>query len=157
MAGPLADQIVLKIQEVAALYYRLVIVASPAGSGKTKALQEVAARTRAPLINLNLELSRRLLDLTKKQRALQVPRVLEEVVGSRGSVLLLDNTEIIFDISLKLDPLRLLQGLSRNRTVVASWNGTVEEGFLVYASPDHPEYQRYAARDLVVVFPEDAS
>lgn len=157
MAGPLADQIVLKIQEVAALYYRLVIVASPAGSGKTKALQEVAARTRAPLINLNLELSRRLLDLTKKQRALQVPRVLEEVVGSRGSVLLLDNTEIIFDVSLKLDPLRLLQGLSRNRTVVASWNGTVEESFLVYASPDHPEYQRYAARDLVVVFPEDAS
>lgn len=157
MAGPLADQIVLKIQEVAALYYRLVIVASPAGSGKTKALQEVAARTRAPLINLNLELSRRLLDLTKKQRALQVPRALEEVVGSRGSVLLLDNTEIIFDVSLKLDPLRLLQGLSRNRTVVASWNGTVEEGFLVYASPDHPEYQRYAARDLVVVFPEDAS
>ena len=36
-------------------------------------------------------------------------------------MILLDNIEVIFDVALKQDPLRLLQRLSRNKTVVAAW------------------------------------
>jgi ABC-type hemin transport system ATPase subunit len=66
-----------------------------------------------------------MLDLTERQRALQLPRILAEIVGvSAADVVLLDNVEVLFDVSLKQDPLRLLQGLSRNRTVVAAWSGS---------------------------------
>jgi hypothetical protein len=54
---------------------------------------------------------------------------------------LLDNLELLFDISLKLDPLRCLQDLARDKTIVAAWNGTVTAGHLTYATPDHPEYR----------------
>lgn len=155
MAEPLADMVIEGIGQSAELYYRLVILVAPAGAGKTVALQDVHERTAAPLLNVNLELSRRMLDLTERQRALQLPRLLAEIVGpSAADVVLLDNIEVLFDVSLKQDPLRLLQGLSRNKTVVASWSGSIDGEHMVYATPDHPEYKRYPLRDFLVVNPE---
>lgn len=154
MAEPLADRVIRRIDQATELYHRLVMLVAPAGSGKTAALQEVHARTAAPLINVNLELTRRMLDLTERQRALQLPRLLAEIVdASRADLVLLDNVEVLFDVSLKQDPLRLLQGLSRNKTVVAAWSGNIDGENMVYATPDHPEYKRYPLRDLLIVNP----
>jgi len=155
MAEPLADCVIRKIGQAAELYHRLVMVVAQAGAGKTAALRDVHRRTAAPLINVNLELSRRMLDLTERQRALQLPRLLAEIVGaSEADMILLDNLEVLFDISLKQDPLRLLQGLSRNKTVVAAWSGSIDGTHMVYATPDHPEYRRYPLRDFLIVKPE---
>lgn len=139
MAEPLADRVIRKIDQATDLYYRLVILVASAGSGKTAALRDVHERTGAPLINVNLELSLRMLDLTERQRAVQLPRLLAEIADAsnaglpalqnkaaqKASVVLLDNIELLFDVSLKQDPLRLLQGLSRNTTVVAAWSGEI--------------------------------
>ena len=155
MAEPLADRVIKRIGQVAELYHRLVMLVAPAGAGKTAALQDVHERTAAPLVNVNLGLSRRMLDLTERQRALQLPRLLAEIVGaSAADVVILDNVEVLFDVSLKQDPLRLLQGLSRNKTVVAAWSGSIDGEHMVYATPDHPEYKRYPLRDFLVVTPE---
>ena len=155
MAEPLADRVIRRIGQAAELYHRLVMLVAPAGAGKTAALQDVHERTMAPLVNVNLELSRRMLDLTERQRALQLPRLLAEIVGaSAADVVLLDNVEVLFDVSLKQDPLRLLQGLSRNKTVVAAWSGSIDGEHMVYATPDHPEYKRYPLRDFLVVTSE---
>jgi hypothetical protein len=155
MTEPLADRVIKRIGQAAELYHRLVMLVAPAGSGKTAALQDVHERTAAPLVNVNLELSRRMLDLTERQRALQLPRLLAEIVGaSAADVVLLDNVEVLFDVSLKQDPLRLLQGLSRNKTVVAAWSGSIDGAHMVYATPDHPEYKRYPLRDFLIVNPD---
>ena len=155
MAESLADRVIRRIGQAAELYHRLVMLVAPAGAGKTAALQDVHERTAAPLINVNLELSRCMLDLTERQRALQLPRLLAEIVGaSAAEVILLDNVEVLFDVSLKQDPLRLLQGLSRNKTVVAAWGGSIDGAHMVYATPDHPEYRRYPLRDFLVVNPD---
>ena len=153
--GLLTDRIIRKLEQVAEQYYRLVLVVAPTGGGKTSALQDVSERTGAPLINVNLELARRMLDLTERQRALQLAKLLSDIVAEAGNdVVLLDNIETLFDVSLKQDPLRLLQSLSRNRTVVAAWNGSIMDGLLTYAVPGHPEYRRYRIRDFLVVSPE---
>jgi hypothetical protein len=155
MAEPLADRVIRRIGQAAELYHRLVMLVAPAGAGKTAVLQDVHERTSAPLVNVNLELSRRMLDLTERQRALQLPRILSEIVGSSAAeVILLDNIEVLFDVSLKQEPLRLLQGLSRNKTVVAAWSGSIDGEHVLYATPDHPEYRRYPSRDFLVVDPE---
>jgi len=154
MAEPLADQVIGRIKKAAELYHRLMLVVAPAGAGKTTALKEVQERAGAPLINVNLELSRRMLDLTERQRALWLPRLLMDIVNDAASdVVLLDNIEILFDVFLKQDPLRLLQGLSRNKTVVAAWNGSIDGDHMTYAVPDHPEYRRYMVRDFLVIYP----
>lgn len=150
-----SDDVLIRIEKAAELYHRLVLVVGPTSSGKTMALQRLAEDLTVPLINVNLEASKQLLELTDRQRRLELPAVLDHLVGESDAVALLDNTEVLFDMSLQHDPLRLLQKLSRNRTVVASWNGGVQDGYLIYGAPDHPEYRRYPARDLIVIRPEE--
>jgi ABC-type uncharacterized transport system ATPase component len=151
MVESLADQIIRKVKKAELLYHRLVLVIAPSGSGKTRALQEVQSCLGITMVNVNLELSRRMLELTARQRVLQLPRLLQDIVHTNNDDLMLfDNIEIIFDVNLKHDPLGLLKGLSRNKTLVAAWNGNIEGGFLTYASPDHPEYQRYPIQDFLV-------
>ena len=153
---PLSDQIIGKINQAAEIYHRLILVMAPSGGGKTEALQEVQKRTGTPLINVNLELSRRMLDLTERQRALQLPRLLGDIVASAsGEAVLLDNIEILFDPHLRQDPLRLLQGLSRNKTIIAAWNGSFVNGYITYAKPDHPEYRRYPASSILIINPKE--
>ena len=155
MAEPLSDRIIHKIEQAAELYYRLIILVAPTGAGKTTALQDIHKRTDSLFLNLNLELSQRMLELTERQRVLQLPLLLSDIVSvSISEVILLDNIELLFDTSLKQDPLRLLQGISRNKTVVAAWSGSIEGDYIVYAKPDHPEYKRYPLHDFLVVSPD---
>lgn len=157
MERSLCDEVLARLDKVGELYHRLLLIVGPSASGKTTALQELADQSGAPLINVNLELSRRLLDLTERQRALQLHSVLEEILGAEAPTILIDNIELLFDPALRQDPLRLLQRLSRRRTLVVSWNGTVDGDHLVYSTPDHPEYRRYPTRELVIVTPEVAA
>ena len=97
--------ILSRVEAAQDLYHRLILVVGPCGSGKTATLRAVAAHVGAPVLNLNLELSRRLLDLTARQRLLGVPRILDDLIGRDRPLVLLDNTELLFDPTLKQDPL----------------------------------------------------
>ncbi|GIU85384.1 MAG: hypothetical protein KatS3mg008_2159 [Acidimicrobiales bacterium] len=139
----MADQVLRTIDEARGLYHRLILVVGPVGSGKTSALQKVSASTSAPLVNVNLELSRRMLDLTERQRALQLPRLLDEIVGeAAGELVLLDNIELLFDVQLKQDPLRLLQKLSRNKTVMAAFHHEYPDHGLLLVVDELLDYLR---------------
>lgn len=158
MAEETLDSIIHLIDEAAKLYYRLVVLAAPSGSGKTALLRDIHRLLGVPIFNVNVELSREMLELTGRQRVLHSRRVLSEMVGAAvGDVVLLDNIEVLFDVMLQQNPLRLLQELSRNLTVVAAWNGTVDNSSLVYASPEHREHRRYPVQDFLVVQPETAA
>ena len=158
MAAPLSERIQARLPEAAGLYHRLVLVVGPPRTGKTKALQELAKAEGWVLINVNLKLSELLLELTQKQRAIRVPRLLGDLsAATSGDVVLLDNVELLFSPELSQDPLRLLQGLSRNRTVIATWCGTFENEYLAYAEPGHPEAKRYARPEAVIVRVDDGA
>ena len=148
------NQIIDRIEQAKDLYNRLVLVVALSGAGKTAALREVNRHLGAPLLNVNLEISRRMLDLTVRQRALQVSRLVEEILDDFSEeAVLLDNIEILFDPSLQQDPLRLLLALSRNRTLVVSWNGQIKNKTLSYGEPGHPEYRRYTVENFLVIAP----
>ena len=152
MTSDLAWEVTKAIQRAGERSERLVLLAGFGRRGKTAALEEVAERTGAPLVNVNLELSRRLLDLTSTQRPLQVRRLLGEVLAETDSeVVLLDRLELLFDATLRQNPLRLLKDLSRQRTVVAAWNGFTDGSHIRYAEPGHPEYRRDAIDNVPVV------
>ena len=82
------------IQQAASQYFRLVILAGVPGSGKTAVLQSVAQKLGCQLVNVNFELSKRMLELTRTQRSRQVERLLKEVIAAApGDVVLLDNRQ----------------------------------------------------------------
>ena len=82
---PATEQIISMIEEASSQYYRLVLVVGPAGSGKSQILRETSSLTNAPILNISLELSKRMLDLTTRQRILQTPRLLEELLRETGN------------------------------------------------------------------------
>jgi RNase adaptor protein for sRNA GlmZ degradation len=139
-------------REAAGQYFRLVILAGQPGSGKTSALQSLADKVECQIVNVNLELSKRMLELTRTQRSRQVERLLKEVITDVTSeIVLLDNLEILFDTGLEVEPLRLLQLLSRNRTIVASWSGTYRDSVLTYAEPGHPEFVQFRQIEAIII------
>ena len=147
----IVQQLVGEIRTAERSYHRLVLLVGPVGLGKTATLRRVAEQVGGRLVNLNLELSHRMLDLTAEQRVLRFGRVLDDVLGRDASTICLVRTELLFDPAFRQDPLRQLQQLSRARTVVAAWSGAVEGSFLTYAEPAHPEYRRLPLGDLKLV------
>ncbi|GKT06960.1 BREX-3 system P-loop-containing protein BrxF [Desulforhabdus sp. TSK] len=151
MAKPIQEKIIRSIQAAERMYHRLVLLVGETGSGKTGVLRDVALHLDSQVVNVNLALSAALLELTTRQRALRLPAILGQIAMDVQSTVMFDNLEILFDKRLKQDPLRLLQGISRNRTVVASWNGIAAGGRLTYAENGHPEYRSYEAVDALIV------
>jgi len=151
MAEPIHDKIKRSMQAAEGLYHRLVLLVGETGSGKTGVLRDVADEFGTSVININLALSSELLELTAKQRSLRLPGILDQIVDKAQLPVILDNLEILFDKDLQQDPLRLLQGISRNRAVVASWDGTSTGGRLLYAETGHPEYRSYDSVDALIV------
>jgi ATP/maltotriose-dependent transcriptional regulator MalT len=137
------------IDQAATLFNRLVLLAAPGASGKTLLLHEVCEQRSCPLINVNLRLSQKLLELPRTKRPARIDRLFGELIEAcDGDLIVLDDLEVLFDPVLQVDPLRLLKGHSRNKTLIASWNGTFQDGTLSYAEPDHPEYKSY--RNVVI-------
>jgi len=82
-----------------------------------------------------------LLSQNRRQRALNAEDLATEVVEeSYKSGLCLDDTELLFDSTLQLNPLGFLQDVSRNRFIVATWNGVVTDGELRFGQTGHPDY-----------------
>src|SRR5262245_27276960 len=109
MAELLSARIMRLIPQAMHMYHRLVLVVAPLGAGKTAALRDVAQQHGYNYVNVNLELSRCMLELSQRQRQLQMPRLLRDIIRTaHDQTVLLDNLEILFDVSLKLDPLRCL-------------------------------------------------
>jgi len=151
MAESLEKKVTRSLEAAKVLYHRLVLVVGKSGTGKTSVIQNLAKSHDVDPININLYLSKELLELTETQRKLKLAEILAQAVNGNGDQIFLDNIEILFDVDLKQDPLRLLQGLSRNSTIVTSWNGTFEKGKLTYAEPGHREYRSYDLTDTLVV------
>lgn len=151
MSGAIQRKIKTSLLTADGLYHRLVLVVGENQSGKSAVLREFANEFNIPVTNVNLEISALLLDLTNKQRSLHLPELLGEILNNTYSFVILDNIEILFDKDLKQDPLRILQSISRNRTVIASWGGSFANGRLQYAEPGHPEYRSYDSVGALIV------
>jgi len=133
-------------------YHKLVLVVGGPGSGKTALLRSLSEQLHIPLLNLGLELSKKLLSLTVHERKLKASEIIADLLDMEETPpLAVDNTEIIFDPSLMLNPLGLLQSISRTRFLIWSWNGEVEDGHITYAYPGHPEHQRIPSAELTLV------
>jgi len=151
MVDSVQNQIKIMIPTAEELYNKLVLVVGESGSGKTTVLLDAAKEHGGKVINLNLDLSFELLELTEKQRVLRLPGLIAAIIEEVKPIVFLDNIEILFDKSLKQDPLKLLKGLSRNHVIVASWNGKYKKNKIIYANPDHPEYRVYDAEDTIIL------
>ena len=141
------DSLILSGKE---LYHRLILVVGD-GDACLNIINEVAESHKKKPININLELSEKLLQFNNKRRQLKLQSLMADLIKNEKELILLTNTELLFDTSLQQDPLKLLQSVSRNITVIACWDGEVNNTKLVYAVPNHSEYREYSSNDVVFI------
>ena len=152
MSNSTADKIINALASVSLNYHRLLLLIGKSGSGKTEILKDVSTRIGLNVLNLSKELAGRMLQLTEKQRPLKVSKIVKDIIDSQSQdTLLIDNIELLFDVSLKIDPMKLIKGMSRNKTLIVSWSGHVDNGTIIYAEPSHSEYKKYLIDDFNVI------
>jgi len=140
------------VEEISALRSKLILlVGGHPGCSKTALMTELADQRGAKIMNVGAALGRRLAALPQWQRAIHANAALRELANEYASdnLLLLDNIELLFDQSLKLDPLDLLKRHAHARRVVAVWPGDLRDGRLRYAQIGHPEYRDYGIEEIV--------
>lgn len=134
-------------------YHQLVFAAVEADSSDH--WRSVAVALDGHYLNLNLELSQRLLDIPQRQWSHKAMGLIDAVVLSTDlRVTVLHRIEILFDPQLRLDPLKSLQQIARRHSLLVVWPGTYDGRYLTYAEPSHPEYCRYSAKELII-FPSN--
>lgn len=139
------------VDDIGSLHSKLILLINQTDSGKTALIAELANQRDMKIMNVGTTLGSRLTAIPQRQRALQTNVILRELANeyANGDLLLLDNIELLFDQTLKLDPLDLLKRHAHSRRVVAVWPGELIDGRLTYAQMGHPEYQDYGLDGLV--------
>jgi len=148
---PALDKLARLVGEVGDLQSKLLLLVG--NSGKTQLLRILAERIQTTPINVGAKLAHRLAATPASDRDFSTNELLHEITDSvHGEVpLLIDNLEVLFDSSLKINPLDFIKRLAHSRPVVAVWPGEMRDDRLVYANMGHPEHRDYS-RDGIVVF-----
>jgi hypothetical protein len=139
------------VGEVGDLQSKLILLVG--SGGKTRLLCALGERLNVAPFNVGVKLGHRLAATPVSERGFSINELLREITDSaRGDApLLLDNLEVLFEPSLKINPLDIIKRLAHSRRVVAVWPGEMRDDRLVYANMGHPEYRDYP-RDGIVIF-----
>lgn len=145
------ERLELLVKDIQALQSKLVLLIGTTGAGKSALLRHLAARRCTKVLNVGAELGKRLAALPMRDRRLQAKEILRSLAAESASedLLLLDNLELLFDQTLRLDPLDLLKRYAHAQRVVAVWPGEICRGRLTYAEMGHPEHKDYNLEGLV--------
>ena len=132
-------------------YHKLIILVESDEKKRTLLISDLARSCGVDAINLNLRLSTRLLEKSPKERISTLLEEFRDLIDTDSPLVILNHCEVLFDKSLKNDPLKLLENISRNNTLLVAWPGSYQDGNLIYATPDHPEYRCYTTPDILIV------
>ena len=141
------------IGEIGDLNSKLILLAGPSHSGKTKLLRELGSKLNIEPLNVGLELGRRLAATPNNKRGFSAGELLREIADKERTEdpLLLDNLELLFEPGLQINPLDLVRRLAHSKRVVAIWPGELRGDRLVYADMSHPEHRDYSQDGVVVL------
>ena len=139
------------VEDVSGLNSKLILLVGAPQSGKSKLLRNLALGRDMEVLNVGITLGQRLLSIPSARRHLEANSLMNDLGAAYSSneILLLDNIELLFDRSLKLNPLELLKRHAHARRVIAVWPGELRERRLSYAVTGHPEHQDYGIDGLV--------
>lgn len=128
-----------KIEELQNNENKLLLIIGQPGSGKSKLIRNYSAETGVPIIDLD----KIFVNTPSDQLMTEMKNFLKTY---HKNVLLLDNKKILYAKNSQIDLLAFLKELSKDITVVATWNGMIEDGQLYHIRKDGPENLIYSVQ-----------
>ena len=104
-------------------YHKLVLLVGDFSSGKTRLMRCVCHEIGGVYLNVNLELTRRLLTIDARTYATKASDILKDLCDAQepNRPLFLDNIELLFSPEVgRLNPIDLFKKVSRERVIVLS-------------------------------------
>jgi hypothetical protein len=145
------------IQIIAGDRHRLIILLGGFDSGKTTLIKELAEELNGRYINLNLELTERLLALPRNRYAdgvtvhEEIDRICDEY-SPDGQPLFVDNIEILFSPELgKINPVDTFKRISRQRVVVLALPAKRQGNYAEYSQIGREDYFRIPLDEYTVI------
>jgi hypothetical protein len=130
-------------------HYRLVWLAGGTDSERYALLRALAETEDGVFVEVGKKLSAALLEVPAPLRTASVEECFAACLGeSSGFVACLNHLEILFDPSLRINPVTLVKRASRHALIVAAWPGSTKDGQLTFGSPDHPAFMEPSKQDL---------
>jgi len=127
---------------------QLIIICSP---NKEKFMKQNNNKYCVRNVNISLELSKELMDIPKTKRSNRVRRCLAEILHKFNSdVLWIERMQLLFHPELEFDPIQFFQNVSRNKTIILSWDGEYKNNKLIYSKPGHQEYRVFSEIDAQI-------
>ncbi|MCY8752954.1 BREX-3 system P-loop-containing protein BrxF [Bacillus inaquosorum] len=143
------EQIENSISVVSERYFKQIFVYDYINGNSVKQFAETHS---LPYINVNIEISRLLQDISVSRRSFRITEVFQQLIDKHhDDVICLDYYELLFDNSLEIDPMILIKNNSRYKTLIISWRGKIIGDTLIHAEPGHPEYKKFIVQDAIII------
>lgn len=130
-------------------HYRLVWLVGGTDSERSSILRALAEAEDGVFVEVGKKLSEALIEVPAPLRTASVEECFSACFGEPlPAVTCLDHLEILFEPSLRINPITLVKGASRHAVIVSAWPGMTKDGQLTFGSPDHPAYMEPSKQDL---------
>lgn len=114
--------------------YKLLLIVGRPGTGKSKMIQEFSNESGVPILDLNKILG----------ETIPVGKDSDYVYGFlkgflstyKQEYILLDKKKILYSSNSNIDIINFLKDISKDKYVVATWNGYVEDKKLIHIRSD---------------------
>lgn len=142
-----------KIDALGSLNCKLAFIVGKNQAVREYLLERIIEKRRVSALNISWLLSEALSQLTAAERPLAAAAQLKELAAAyeRSNLILMHRIEVLFDQSLRLDPVLTLRRLADRRRIVAIWPGEYDGHKLMYAELGHPEYRRSQPDSIVIL------
>lgn len=126
--------------------YKLLLIVGKPGTGKSKLIHDFSKEEGLPIIDFNRILGE---EIPKGQTSEYITKFMKDFLETYNKeIILLDNKRVLYSKNSELDLLTFLKEISKDKIVISTWNGMVEDNKLIHIRSKLPENLTYPLSSL---------
>lgn len=135
-------------------YINCLLIVHPDVSTLEDVVSHLHQEHEWPLLDISGQLSKGLLSISARRRSRYARTWIQDACKNVGAELVIcKDIDLLFDQSLKIDPLQLFRQISREQKIIVAWPGTFKKDTLSYAVPEHAHYDTWQNPEVDVYCP----
>ena len=110
----------------------------------------VDASSEAAAVSINLELAKKLAGIRPLRRTMRLESCFAEVLKSLPDGVVIKDFDVMFNPDYKVDVLKIMTAVCKNKPFSIIWPGKYEDGKLFYAEDGCPDFKAFSVEDYDV-------